>query len=158
MNDNLDKANTRIDEVNNLIDQVLAGGDLYRVEVRISGGRQPMVHVFIDGDEGVTIDQCASVSRSLLSFIELESVFKNGFKLDVSSPGLGQPLRLPRQYRRHVGRTLEVLVIGGESGDQTLVSGTLIQTAPAGITIADGDEHLEFRFDEIERAVVTPSF
>jgi len=156
--DNLDRADRRLDRVNNLVDQVLSGGDLYRVEVRIGGGRQPIVHVFIDGDEGLTIDQCASVGRSLSSSIELESIFKNGFKLDVSSPGLGQPLRLPRQYKRHVGRTLEVLVIGGESGDRKSVSGKLVQTAPSGITITDGDERLEFRFDEIERAVVTPSF
>ena len=159
MSDIVNKADSRLDRINSLVDSVLSGSNLYRVETRTKGSaHQPMVDVFIDGDEGVTIDQCVSVSRSLFASIELESIFENGFKLDVSSPGLGEPLRLPRQYKRHVGRTLEVLVVGGESGDRTSVSGRLVQTAPAGITIADGDEQLEFGFDDIERAVVVPSF
>ncbi|MFV1980899.1 MAG: ribosome maturation factor RimP [Rhodothermia bacterium] len=158
MSDRFNKTDTRLDRIDDLVDAVLSGSDLYRVETRIKGGYQPMVDIFVDGDEGINIDQCASISRSLFASIELESIFENGFKLDVSSPGLGQPLRLPRQYKRHVGRTLEVLVAGSESGDLTSVSGRLVQTAPSGITIADGEEHLEFRFEEIERAVVTPSF
>ena len=124
MSDKLNKTDTRLERINDLVDGVLSGSGLYRVETRIKGSsHQPMVDVFIDGDDGVNIDQCASVSRSLFASIELESIFKNGFKLDVSSPGLGQPLRLPRQYKRHVGRTLEVLIVSGESADRTLVSG-----------------------------------
>jgi len=117
-----------------------------------------MVDVFIDGDDGVTIDQCASVSRRVAASIELESIFPKGFKLDVSSPGLGQPLRLPRQFKRHIGRTLEVLVRDSESENGIPVSGKLIEAATVGITIDSGENRLELRFDDIERAVVTPTF
>lgn len=159
MNDKLNKTDSRLDRIHILVDSMLSGTNLYRVHTRIKGStQQPMVDIFIDGDKGVTIDQCASVSRRVAASIELESVFPKGFRLDVSSPGLGQPLRLPRQFRRHIGRTLEVLLRDSETEHRTPVSGKLVETAAVSITIDSGDHRFELRFDEIERAVVTPTF
>ena len=149
----------RLDKIDRLVDDILQGRDLYRVETRIRGNqRQPTVDVFIDGDHGVNIDQCAAVSRSLNASIELEGIFVKGFKLDVSSPGLDRPLQLPRQFRRHLGRDLKVLVHRPDSGDQKPLAGKLVEAAENGITLETSGERLELSFDQIERAVVTPSF
>lgn len=159
MSEKSTRADSRLDRINRLVDEVLSDSDLYRVETRIKGGeRQPMVDVFIDGDNGVTIDECASVSRRLYAAIEVEDFFEKSFRLDVSSPGLGRPLRLPRQYRRHVGRNLQVIVKGHESETGEPLSGRLVAAEPAGIILATGDDERTLRFDEIERAVVTPAF
>jgi ribosome maturation factor RimP len=163
MGDKSFKADSRLRQLDELVDRVLAGSDLYRVETRIKGSyRQPMVDVFIDGDDGVTIDQCAEVSRLLHAAIELDELFEKSFKLDVSSPGLGKPLMLPRQYRRHVGRNLEVRFKESASDDDEShpksVAGTLVAAESSGITLAIDKDQLSLRFEDIERAVVTPTF
>ncbi|MFC2085843.1 ribosome maturation factor RimP [Bacteroidota bacterium] len=159
MSEGIDKADARLERINQLVDSVLVGTDLYRVETMIKGSaNHPIVDIFVDGDEGVNIGQCARVNRAVYASIELEAVFGNGFKLNVSSPGLGRPLRLARQYRRHIGRNLEMVVRAHESEDRISVEGKLVNAAEAGITIADGDATVEYRFEEIERAVVAPSF
>jgi ribosome maturation factor RimP len=61
--------------------------------------------LFIDGDSGVTIDDCVKLSRHIESSLDRE---KEDFELQVSSAGADQPLLLPRQYHKHVGRTLKV--------------------------------------------------
>jgi ribosome maturation factor RimP len=159
MDKELNKADPRLDAINVLLDGVLAGNELFRVATRIKGSaHQPMVDVFIDSEEGVTISECASTHRLLYAAIELEAIFPAEFKLDVSSPGLGHPLRLPRQFRRHVGRELEVVVRSSESDDAASVTGELVEAAEGGIVITSGNDRLEFRFDDIERAVIRPSF
>lgn len=159
MSERLTNADSRLERINELVDGVLAGNDLYRVETRIKGSAgQPMVDVFIDGDKGVTVEECASVSRRLYAAIEVDDLFDKSFRLDVSSPGLGKPLRLPRQYQRHLGRNLQVVLKGRESEDRGALSGKLVAAEPAGITLATGEDKLTLRFEEIERAVVTPSF
>ena len=148
----------RVEVVDRLVDQVLAHGSLYRVETRLKGSaQQPMIDVFIDGDRGVTINECASVGRALRASIELEGLFKGDFKLEVSSPGLGRPLQLPRQYRRHLGRTLQVTVGAPEAESTESISGRLVVAAPAGIAVEQGSERVKLRFDEIQHAVVVPS-
>jgi ribosome maturation factor RimP len=67
---------------------------------------KPVLEVFLDTEEGVSIELCAQVSRRLKEVIETETLLDSGFRLEVSSPGLDRPLLFPWQYRKHVGRDL----------------------------------------------------
>jgi ribosome maturation factor RimP len=70
--------------------------------------------VFLDGDQGITIEKCISFNRNLYRKIEVANFFPGGdFSLEVSSPGLDEPLKLLRQYKKNVGRTVEVLLKDG---------------------------------------------
>lgn len=71
------------------------------------GGR-PKLSVLLDGDRGINIDQCASVSRRLAAWLEENDLIATAYTLEVSSPGVGQPLKLMRQYQANVGRILKV--------------------------------------------------
>lgn len=69
------------------------------------------IKIFIDGDNGITIEKCIAVNRALYKKIEEMGLFPEGdFSLEVSSPGLGEPLKQQRQYKRNLGRQVEVIL------------------------------------------------
>jgi ribosome maturation factor RimP len=71
--------------------------------------------VFLDADNGLTIEECVSLNRKLYKRLEEEGFFPDGdFSLEVSSPGLDEPLKLHRQYVKNIGRKVEVITTGGE--------------------------------------------
>src|SRR5690348_33189 len=80
------------------------------VEVVISGKKIPKrVLVIVDGDTGMTIDDCADLSRKLSKEFEDRSFFgEENYILEVSTPGLDQPLKLRRQFQKNIGRKLKV--------------------------------------------------
>lgn len=97
--------------------------DLFLVEVRIKPTNN--IKVFIDGDQGVSIDKLVRYNRSLYKQIEEESMFPNGdFSLEVSSPGLDEPLKLHRQYLKNIGRFVEVVENDGSKKEGKLLSAT----------------------------------
>jgi ribosome maturation factor RimP len=91
--------------------------DCFLIEVTISPLKA--VEVIIDADEGVNFDQCKKLSRFIENWLDgVDEVNPQGtgtgilgddYTLEVSSPGVGRPLKFFRQYPRNVGRTLEVL-------------------------------------------------
>jgi ribosome maturation factor RimP len=85
---------------------------LFLVEIRIKPTNN--VKIFIDGDEGVTIETCVKVNRQLYKRIEEAAIWPEGdFSLEVSSPGIGEPLKLLRQYAKNIGRSVEVVKLDG---------------------------------------------
>lgn len=106
--------------------------DLFLVELKVSGGKNPQkVTVLIDSDKGVSIDECASVSRSLSADIEELELIDGKYILDVSSPGVDQPLKLQRQYQKNIGRNVKVLTLEGEE-----VKGKLKSVNDEGVTLS----------------------
>lgn len=70
--------------------------------------------ILIDGDEGVSIGQCVAVSRKISAAIDAIELPEEAFTYEVSSPGADAPLKLLRQYGKHVGRTLEINTTDGK--------------------------------------------
>jgi len=71
--------------------------------------------VFLDADSGLDIGKSADINRKLYKLIEEAGLFPDGdFSLEVSSPGVDTPLRLPRQFKKNIGRTLEITPITGD--------------------------------------------
>ena len=100
--------------IRELLDAQLSGTPYFAVEVTAGGSRlTPKVTVTLDGDRGIGIDACADASRQLDQAIEAEGLFPKGYVLEVSSPGVDQPLKLARQYPQHVGRQLRVQLQDG---------------------------------------------
>ena len=97
--------------------------ELFLVEVRIKPANN--IKVFIDGDKGVSIEKLVQYNRKLYKEIEESTMFPNGdFSLEVSSPGLDEPLKLHRQYLKNIGRYVEVTDKEGSQKDGKLISVT----------------------------------
>ena len=96
-------------------------GTVFPVEIRISPGND--IKVFLDADDGITIEKCTSVNRALYKYIEETGLFPDGnFSLEVSSPGVDQPLKLHRQYKKNTGRRMEVILNDGNKIEGVLLS------------------------------------
>lgn len=103
--------------------------DMFLVSVRIKPINN--IKVFLDSDIGVNIDKCARLNRAMYKIIEEEAWYPEGnFSLEVSSPGLDEPLRLPRQYKKNIGRNVEVTF-----PDDTLLQGKMIDANDEGIVM-----------------------
>ena len=78
------------------------------------------LEVFVDSDTGIKFEECQKISRYLESFIDAEGWLGEKYVLEVSSPGVMNPLKMPRQYPKNIGRKLEVTTQSGENTEGTL--------------------------------------
>ncbi len=83
------------------------------IVTRVSG--KQIVLVLIDSEVGLSIEMCSLISRKLLSKIEEKSLIEGAFNLEVSSPGIDRPISLPRQFKKNIGRKLEIETLDGET-------------------------------------------
>ncbi|MBK7871330.1 MAG: ribosome maturation factor [Saprospiraceae bacterium] len=86
--------------------------DCFLIDINYSE-KANKLEVFIDSDSGVTFEKCQRISRYLESFLDEDLMLGDNYTLEVSSPGLSRPLKLPRQYRKNIGRDLEVTLKAG---------------------------------------------
>src|SRR5580693_3561181 len=105
--------NETVKSIENMLQAILAEETVYfLVEVRIKPTNN--VKVFLDGDQGISIEKCVQVNRALYRKLEESGLFPaDDFSLEVSSPGLDEPLKMLRQYRKNIGRLVEVLLQDG---------------------------------------------
>ena len=80
------------------------------------------IKVFVDADQGAAIDQLSRINRALYKWVE-ENLFPNGdFSIEVSSPGLDEPLKLDRQYLKNIDRMVEIVLKNGLKKEGKLIS------------------------------------
>ena len=80
----------------------------------------PRITVVVDGEDGVTIDDCANLSRALSNSINQTSLLDD-YNLEVSTPGIDQPLKMLRQFKKHIGRNVKI-----ELKEKEIVRGKLV--------------------------------
>ncbi len=106
------------EKVNNLLQEVLPENpSLFLISKEISGGNK--IVVVIDGDNGVTLNDCMKVSRHIEHNLDRE---EEDFSLEVYSSGVSEGLTHIRQYKKNVNRKLEVII-----ADNKKVEGTLVE-------------------------------
>ena len=97
--------------INRLLDEMPG---YFLVQVRIKPTNN--IKVYLDGDVGITIETCIKINRRLYAIIEEQQIFPDGdFSLEVSSPGVGEPLLMHRQYLKNIGRFVRVEALPGQS-------------------------------------------
>lgn len=101
--------------LSDLVNQELEGSSLFLLDIKLKGNaEEPRFHVFIDGDQGVKVEDCAKLNRFLNAKLE-EKLGDVGFSMEVSSPGADKDLLTFRQYNKLIGKFLKI---------ETLESGT----------------------------------
>lgn len=112
-------------ELASFIEKELEGTDLYLVEISISADNQ--IKIELDSDSVVDIDECVRLSRAIEEKFNRDD---EDYELEVGSAGITSPLRLPRQYQRHIGHELEIIVDGGSK-----LKGLLKSVGPDSIVV-----------------------
>lgn len=114
-----------------LLNPMLDEDNIFLVDIIIKPSKvSQKITILLDSDEGITIQECTSISRRLAKQLEELEVFSEAYTLEVSSPGLDQPLILLRQYRKNLGRNLKVTLKTGE-----IVSGVLTEADENTVTL-----------------------
>ena len=136
--------------------------DLFLLDLKISAADD--VTVVLDGDQGVTLQDCLDASRAVEFNMDREA---HDFSLQVMSAGLSEPLTMPRQFKKNIGRDLKVLL-----QDDKEIEGELQAVSDEGISLllryrkpkevgkgkVDVEETLEIRYSEIKKATVVVKF
>jgi ribosome maturation factor RimP len=150
--------NERIKE---LIAQSLADPGHFLVDLVVNSKSNPLkITVVLDGDKGISIDDCATVSRTFSALLDEENSLEN-YALEVTTPGLDQPLKLKRQYVKNIGREVKI-----QLKDKKIERGKLVESTEGSIVIEhevkEGKKKeikkTTFAFEEIERTLVEVSF
>lgn len=136
--------------------------DLFLVDLKVSVASD--ITIILDGDQGVSIQDCLDASRAIEFNIDRE---EQDFSLQVMSAGLSEPLALPRQFQKNIGRDLEILL-----DDATKIQGELASVDDEKITLVlryrkpkeigkgkvDVEEEREIPYSEIKKALVVIKF
>lgn len=135
--------------------------DLFLVDIIKKGSSAVgKIIVLIDGDQGIPIEKCAEVSRTLSRRIDEELDLQEPLTLEVSSPGLDHPLKLHRQYVKNIGKSLRVVL-----EDKSQVEGELLAVSEDKLQLKiitdkkkKSFEEQDFMFSEINKTIVLVSF
>ena len=101
------------DTLAHLILPLLNRRDVELVELAVSGGhRRNIVRIFVDRPDGITVDECAALSREIADILDTRDPIDGTYLLEVSSPGLTRPLKTDRDFERVVGKSLRLVVDG----------------------------------------------
>ena len=121
------------EQIIELLQPYLEDDRIFIVEVKTTEGKtRQNITILLDTDEGIKIEECASVSRRFAHFVETNELVAEAYNLEVSSPGIDQPLTLKRQYVKNIGRNLKVNLTGG--GEKV---GTLENVTDTGIVLKE---------------------
>jgi ribosome maturation factor RimP len=150
-----------IEDLTNIITAKLTDSSQFLVDVIVKGQKGPQkVLVVIDSDKGVTIDDCANLSRELSKAFDETPLFTGSYMLEVSTPGLDQPLKLRRQYYKNIGRSVKIV------REQQIMEGRLTRVTDELVAIEQeigNGKQKEFKtteipFSEIQKTYVLISF
>ncbi len=148
------------EHIRKIVEDHLDGTELFPVSVNITGSNE--IHILIDGDRGVTVSDCISLNRYLEQQMDREA---EDYSLEVSSYGVGNPLLMPRQYIRNIGRLLELTTSAGEvlrgritRADMTGVTLTIEPERKRGRKVSGEEQEKELLYSLIEKAKILIEF
>ena len=148
--------------VKSIAEQNLKSNDHFIAEVVVSSESGPCkISVFLDGDNGVTIDDCVDLSRAIANELEEADLVEAKYTLDVSSPGVDFPLNSVRQYNKNIGRDVKVT-----TADGTDIKGKLKGVNTEGIVLDKEQkkgkkisyDQIKIDFKDIKKTIVQVSF
>ncbi len=150
------------EKIKSLVEGLLSSEpEYFLVDVKIKPVNN--IKVFVDGDNGISIDRCTKFSKKLVKSLEEAHIPESGdYALEFSSPGIGEPLKLHRQYLKNMGRNVAVTLADG-----TTKIGTLKKVEAESITIIQVsgknkkvlvEEEIEIPFDQILKTIIQVQF
>lgn len=109
---------TPLEQVQQLLEPLLTE-DIFLVELKVKPTNN--IKIYIDADAGLPIEKCIKINRALYKLMEEKAIYPDAdFSLEVSSPGIGEPLKQFRQYQKNINRTVETTTLDG-----AVIEGTL---------------------------------
>jgi len=156
---------SQLDEIIRRTFETDAFSDCQLLEIKM--GANKAIEIIADADDGMSLEKCRSLSRTIETAIDEAQFLGDDYTLEVSSPGVDRPLKFPRQYKKHIGRTLEITF---NDADETPLEAKLDSAEEDKITVSYNTERKEGKkkikesfvkeipFSDIKKALVIISF
>ena len=143
----------KLESLKALLEPAVENHYAFLVDVSIRNDqRMPLLEVFCETEDGISIDRCAEISREILPMIDSSKILGESFRLEVSSPGVDVPLKDKRQFKRNIGKLMSVKFRDGL--DMKQIEGDLIEIKEVEVVIETEDGPIEVGFDSIDEAKV----
>lgn len=123
-----------------LITPVIEKNNFELVDVEyVKEGGNYYLRAYIDKEGGITIDDCELVSRALSDLLDADDFIEESYILEVSSPGLGRPLKKEKDYKRSIGKELEIRLYKAVDGQKEFY-GILDSYDDSSVTVIDEND------------------
>ena len=140
----------------NAVKEISEKNNLFLLEVLFRGTEQNwVIEIFIDGEDILSADDCARISREINQVIEEKELLNSVYRLDVSSPGVDRPLKYFKQYKKHINRKFEIRYKSGEN--KKSITGKLVKIEDNNLYFYSSREQA-IKFEDIIKAKVLVSF
>ena len=144
-----------ISKTENLLNEILIDKDIYLVEVDYTKESNIYyLRIFLDTEDGITIDKCSEVSRILSKKLDELDFIEESYFLEVSSPGIDRPFKSIEDYKNNINQKIEINLYAKRDNDKIFV-GKLIKIEKDNITIQleeKPNKELVFKINEIAKA------
>ena len=156
--DGKEGVNRKETDIERLLAPVVAleGCEIWGVEYRAQG-RHSKLSIYIDGPEGVGVDDCERVSRRVSDVLDVEDVLSGAYTLEVSSPGMDRILFKPQQYERCVGEEIDVRLNYPVDGTKR-IKGVLMGLESGEVVVRHGEDEYLLPLENVQRARIVPRF
>ena len=144
-------------ELRKLIEPAVTSLGFELVGVEFIRGRTSVLRVYIDSEDGITVDDCKSVSYQVSGLLDVEDPIRGQYSLEVSSPGLDRPLFRAHDFERFAGHevTMRLLVpVEGRRKFKAVIAG--VEGEAIHLTSSETDEEWQISLDNIEKANLVP--
>ncbi len=120
-------------------------------------GKHSMLRIYIDRDEGVTIEDCEAVSKQVSELLDVEEALTSSYTLEVSSPGMDRVLFKPEQYAESIGETVDVRLNYPFEGRRRVI-GALTGLENDEMVVQVEDSEYQIPLSNVQRARIVPRF
>ena len=132
------------------------GYDLIEIE-HFPNPKHGVLRLYIDKEDGVTVDDCSSVSHQISALIDVEEPVSGHFNLEISSPGLDRPLRRLQDFQRFTGSLVKLKTAMPLEGQRNF-KGRLLEADEDKIVIETDDEEISLPMSAVEKARIVPEY
>ncbi len=120
-------------------------------------GRGAVLRLFIDHDEGITVDDCARVSQEVSGLLDVEDPIPGEYNLEISSPGLDRPIFELSQFDRYLGEDVQLKLLAPVAGKRKMTATLVAVDGDTLVVTLDGDT-LRVPYSQVDRARLQPRF
>jgi len=139
-------------KITELADSVAGQNAVDIVDVELAGSsRKPLIRIFIDRENGVTLEDCERFSRGLSALLDVEDPIPSAYVLEVSSPGLDRPLKKLRDFERSTGKLVRIIT-REMIEKQNIFRGRITKVEGDAITLLFDDKEIAIPFGQISKA------
>ncbi|MEI7811580.1 MAG: hypothetical protein WCJ01_04040 [Ignavibacteria bacterium] len=155
------------EKVTEIAEQITRNAGFLLIEVSLRGDdSEHIIEIYVDSLKGISVDECAYLSREITSVIEKTSLITSKYRLDISSPGIERSLKFLEQYPKHLHRKFELELIEplfaedapDIAGTVISVTGKLLKLEGGILIFSLNNKEININFNNIKTARVLISF